>query len=136
MRKLDFLLIAVPFTLIAQSAIAQGNNAEICELNGTTQHENNECARARFAKVEAEMNRLYGVQMAYLSYEPRKGLLRASQRTWLEYRDKSCLYEYGPQEETGIIWPMQNFLCRAKLTEQRNEILKTYVECRYNGCPG
>lgn len=100
----------------------------------TTQLGLNQCAQAAFTKADAEMNRLYKQQTAHLEAD-RKKRFQASQRAWLGYRDTACLYETGPREESGSIWPMQNALCQAALTRQRNQILKAYVACRQEGCP-
>lgn len=70
-----------------------------------TQLELNQCAWTAFSKADAEMNRLYKQQMS----------------------------QTGPGEESGSIWPMQNVLCQANLTRQRNQILKDYVACRQDG---
>lgn len=99
-----------------------------------TQLDMNQCALAAFTKADAEMNRRYKQQMSHLDTDGKKRL-QASQRAWLQYRDSACLYETGPREESGSIWPMQNSLCQATLTRQRNEVLKTYLACRADGCP-
>ena len=93
----------------------------------------NQCAVAALTTADAEMNRLYREQMAYLDAQ-RSKRLQASQRAWLKYRDSTCLYENGPRAESGSIWPMQTALCQAKLTRQRNELLRAYVACRQDGC--
>lgn len=100
----------------------------------TNQVEMNQCAHAAFIRADAEMNRLYKQQMSHLDADGKKRL-QASQRAWLRYRDSACLYETGPHEQSGSIWPMQNALCQASHTRQRNQILKTYVACRQDGCP-
>lgn len=99
----------------------------------TTQLQMNQCAGAELAAADAEMNQLYRQQMAYVDAERRKRL-QASQRAWLKYRDSACLYETGPRAQAGSMWPMQTALCQAKLTRQRNELLKAYVACRQDGC--
>ena len=112
---------------------AQNQGGDTCQLDGS-QRELNNCAGSRLMEADAEMNRLYKEQMAHLSVAPKRRLL-ASQRAWLAYRDKACLYETGPLEESGSIWPMQDALCRESLTKQRIETLSKYLQCRQNGCP-
>lgn len=107
-------------------------DAGLCAA-ATTQLQMNQCAGAMLTTEDAEMNRLYREQMAYLGAERRKRL-QASQRAWLTYRDSTCLYENGPRAGSGSIWPMQTALCQAKLTRQRNALLKEYVACRQDGC--
>ena len=123
--------IVMAFTLAP--CFAQEKNAKDCPLDGN-QLELNECANERLLKADAEMNRLYTEQISHLN-KASGDRLRASQRAWLTYRDKACLYETRPPEESGSIWPMQNALCRELLTKQRNQLLKAYVSCRKNGCP-
>ena len=128
--KLTFLAIALVGAGIFSPALAQ-DTAECAAA--VTQLQMNQCARAVLTREDAEMNRLYGQQMAYLG-AARKKRLQASQRTWLKYRDRTCLYETGPRAASGSIWPMQTALCQAKLTRQRNDLLREYVACRQDGC--
>lgn len=86
------------------------------------------------ALADAEMNRLYKQQMSHLDPDGKKRL-QASQRAWPGYRNSACLYETGPREESGSIWPLQNALCQASFTRQRNQILHSYLACRQDGCP-
>jgi uncharacterized protein YecT (DUF1311 family) len=124
-------VLAAIFLLVPSLCLSQ-NQAD-CQLDGN-QRELNECAYSRLTKADAEMNRLYSSQLSHLGAAPKERF-RASQRAWILYRDKACHYEAGPREESGSIWSMQDSLCRESLTKQRNEVLKTYVECRQNGCP-
>jgi uncharacterized protein YecT (DUF1311 family) len=108
-------------------------DADDCDLDGS-QIEMNSCAGAWREKADAEMNRLFRIQISYLS-GPNKERLQTSQSAWLTYRDKACLYEAGLREESGSMWSMQASLCEHALTLQRVEVLKSYVECRAGGCP-
>ncbi|MBZ2209842.1 lysozyme inhibitor LprI family protein [Massilia soli] len=128
--KLRTLAFAIIGAAIMSSALARDDGA--CAA-AATQLALNRCALAALAKADAEMNRLYREQMAYLDAQ-RRQRLQASQRAWLKYRDSTCLYENGPRAESGSIWPMQAALCQAKLTRQRNELLRSYVACRQDGC--
>jgi uncharacterized protein YecT (DUF1311 family) len=125
------LLLALAGSLFVSSSSAQDKSA--CG-SAATQLEMNQCAHGEFTKADAELNRLYKQQMSHLDADGKKRL-QASQRAWLAYRDSACLYETGTREESGSIWPMQNSLCQATLTRQRNVILKAYVACRQDGCP-
>ena len=124
------LLLGVSVNFIS---FAQEPEAKTCELDGD-QHQLNMCSGERREQADMEMNTLYKEQIKYLRTAPKKRL-RDSQRSWIIYRDKTCHYESGPREESGSIWPMENNLCLEKLTKQRIEILKSYIECRANGCP-
>lgn len=104
-----------------------------CALDGN-QSELNACAAQRLRRADADMNRLYQTQINKSNAASRIRL-RDAQRAWIVYRDKTCLYETGPREASGSIWPMQDALCRASLTQQRSALLKSYVECTEGGCP-
>jgi uncharacterized protein YecT (DUF1311 family) len=110
------------------------NGSEMKCVEGGNQQQINFCASDAFIKADKEMNKLYKMQMAHLT-EPYKTRLRESQRAWVIFRDKACLYEAGPQEESGSIWPLEQYTCLEKHTTKRIADLKSYVECRANGCP-
>ena len=131
MNTVKSLAAALAAALALSPAAAQDSAA--CAA-AATQAALNQCADAAFKQADAEMNRLYRQQMAYLGGERGKRL-QASQRAWLKYRDSACLYETGPRAQSGSIWPMQTALCQAAFTRQRNEVLKGYVSCRQDGCP-
>lgn len=103
-----------------------------CDTN-TTQAEMNICSAARWQQADAELNRLYKLQMAWLSPESKERL-REAQRAWVVYRDKTCAYEAGPRDEGGTMWPLVNATCLEAMTKQRNLVLQSYVECRKSGC--
>lgn len=94
----------------------------------------NFCASADFHDADLEMNNLYTTQMTRLT-DPEKSRLRDSQRAWLVFRDKACLYEARARDESGSIWPLEHFACLTAHTKQRVEDLKGYVACTQNGCP-
>jgi len=131
--QVRLLISALAVASFTTSSFAQKHGPKECQLEGN-QLELNQCAYFKFMKADADMNRLYKEQMSHLSPEPKSSLI-ASQRAWLVYRDRTCLYETGPREGSGSIWPMLDALCREKLTTQRNSLLSSYVECRQNGCP-
>ena len=128
-----FLAFVLASAFLLAPSFAQSESVNGCQLDGN-QLELNECAYAKFMKADAEMNRLYAEQMSHVSADNKKRLL-ASQRAWLVYLDAACHYEIGPREESGSIWPMQNWLCRESLTRQRGQVFKAYVACRVGGCP-
>jgi uncharacterized protein YecT (DUF1311 family) len=124
-------MMLLALALAPMPAPAASDTAVPCQLDGN-QREMNECAQSRYMQADAEMSASYQAQMAYLGALARKRLL-ASQRAWLAYRDAACLYENGIRE--GSMWPMLDASCREALTTQRAQMLKSYVECRSNGCP-
>jgi uncharacterized protein YecT (DUF1311 family) len=67
------------------------------------------------AKVDAELNRVYGILLKRTDAKER-GLLVASEADWLAYRDKACAIE-GPG-------------CSTQLEEERIELLKSsWLDC-------
>jgi uncharacterized protein YecT (DUF1311 family) len=127
--------------LVARSACAD-QAEEIAELERTrvacvrdgNQTQLNFCAAADYYEVDLELNRIYSEQMRRLS-EPNRSRLREAQKAWIEFRDKACLYEAGPREESGSIWPLSHFGCLTAHTRQRMEDLKGYLSCTQDGCP-
>ena len=124
---------AVSMLMVAGFSMAAVKQAPECELDGS-QREMTACAAQRWDKVDAEMNRLYKQQMQRLT-PVGQDRLRQSQRAWMTYRDKVCLYEAGPRKESGSTWQMQHLLCEASVTQQRSELLKEYIACTEGGCP-
>jgi len=100
-----------------------------------TQLDMNFCAAASFKHVDDELNALYRRQVDRLRDAPSRARFRDAQRAWLVFRDKSCLYQAGPREESGSIWPLEHFGCMEYHTKQRILDMKEYLECTQNGCP-
>ena len=128
MKYLPVLLFVVPILCTA----GETGSAE-CELDGP-QMQMNACAYERYQKADAELNGLYKQQMARLG-EVNGKRLRDSQRAWIAYKDKACLYEAGPAEGSGSIWGLENYMCLVYFTKQRSEVLRRYIQCTQNGCP-
>lgn len=126
--------VGLVILMVFGSAHAAKPRQAECELDGS-QSQMNGCAAERLQVADAQMNQLYKQKLQSLNPK-NQDLLRQSQRAWITYRDKACLYEAGPRgAESGSIWPMQDMLCRVDLTRQRNEKLKQYVQCTEGGCP-
>ncbi|RJG05547.1 DUF1311 domain-containing protein [Noviherbaspirillum cavernae] len=84
----------------------------------------NFCARHRFDLADKELNSLFKQRRDRLDASGARERLRAAQRAWLAFRDKDCLYEAGPREESGSIWPLAYFSCMERHTRRRSEDLK------------
>jgi uncharacterized protein YecT (DUF1311 family) len=70
-----------------------------------TQLQLGQCAQADYYDADMEMSALYVRKMTRL-HEPAHSRLRDAQRSWILFRDKSCLYEAGAREESGTMWGM------------------------------
>lgn len=95
----------------------------------------NQCASKQFAALDAELNRQYKVQMAYLTTPAQKKALQDAQQKWIAFRDADCVYQVGKREEGGSIWPLEQAQCLSAQTKVRVEQLGAYVACRQEGCP-
>ena len=98
-----------------------------CEGN-ETQAGANACARYKFEKADAEMNRVYGRLMSELAGENDKDQqkLRQAQSLWLPYRDANCESEASIYEG-GSIRPAIYSHCLASMTEERTRRIKAFL---------
>lgn len=103
------------------------------ECSGYKQIELNACAGQKFEIADAELNRLYKLQMGYLKSDSAKTAFKNSQLAWIKFRDATCEYE-APYHQ-GSMWAMEINTCKAKHTIARVKDFESYVECRDNGCP-
>ena len=118
-----------------QIAHAAKDNGDFkCNPSGN-QAELNVCALEAFQKQDEELNRLYKQQMAKLETPEIIERFKKAQQSWIKFRDASCLYEIGPREDSGSIWPLLNLDCMTAFTEERVKRLQTYVSCTDDQCP-
>ncbi|MFJ7567662.1 lysozyme inhibitor LprI family protein [Herminiimonas sp. NPDC097707] len=114
------------------SAMAQ-EQAESLKDCDKTQSAMNMCARHRYDLADQALNRQYTQNMKTLQEAAGKQRLRDAQGAWLVFRDKDCLVETGPREESGSIWPLQHFSCLERHTVRRTKDLKSQA-CGMEGC--
>ncbi|WP_293776076.1 lysozyme inhibitor LprI family protein [uncultured Oxalicibacterium sp.] len=101
-----------------------------CERNQMTM---NLCAGHRYTEADRELNRQYKRTMAAQSGEQSRKRLRDAQRAWITFRDKDCLAENGPREQSGSIWPLLQATCLTQHTERRTQDLARQA-CGMEGC--
>lgn len=123
-------LLAASGSAIAQDQAVMQAALKDCDK---TQLAMNMCARHRYDLADQALNRQYRQNMKVLQETGDKQRLRDAQRAWLVFRDKDCLAETGPREESGSIWPLQHFSCLQKHTARRTEDLKTQT-CGMEAC--
>lgn len=104
-----------------------GSEAALAACKGTTQMELNECAGADFKRSDAAMNAAYAKLMKRIGPTAQDGL-KAAQRAWLSYRDKSCDLE-ALAVEGGSIQPLVRAECLSQLTAERTKMLNGYLTC-------
>ena len=92
------------------------------------------CEGNIYNSLDRRMNALYKEQMSRLEPDSQVAL-KASQRAWIIFRDKACLYENGPRRSDGNSWNVDQSFCLANYTRQRIDNLKSYLACTDNGCP-
>ncbi len=93
----------------------------------------NVCASYRFELADKALNEQYKQNLAALKEQAAQTRLREAQRAWIIFRDKDCLADTGPREESGSIWPLLHFSCLAKHATRRTEDLKVQA-CGMEGC--
>jgi uncharacterized protein YecT (DUF1311 family) len=92
--------------------------------------------------LNEEFSKLIALSKPSDSYYVHKGLpteverLRAAQRAWITYRDKSCEYESPlspPGVQGGSSEGEGRYLCLTEFTDARLRQLQHYVWCETNG---
>jgi uncharacterized protein YecT (DUF1311 family) len=120
---------------IALTGLARAEHALLKYECKGTQIEINHCAGTSWKLADDEMNALYRRKLDQLESRETRARLVTSQRAWLVFRDTTCLYEVGPREEPGTLWPLENFRCLEHHTRQRSRDLSDYLKCTMDGCP-
>ena len=128
-------LIACALFALSTSAIAQTQgllqeSLKDCDKN---QFAMNVCASYRFELADKALNAQYKQNLTAVKEGQSQTRLRETQRAWLVFRDKDCLADTGPREESGSIWPLLHFSCLEKHTTRRTEDLKVQA-CGMQGC--
>ncbi|KPB68781.1 lysozyme inhibitor LprI family protein [Pseudomonas cannabina] len=125
----------ISLTLLATFiALGVGCSAQAEDCN-TNQASMNKCAANELATLDADLNKQYKAQMAWLQTPEKKQALKDAQQKWIALRDADCLYQAGKPEDSGSIWPLVHSQCLAGQTRVRVKQLKAYVACREEGCP-
>lgn len=128
-------LIACALFAFSASALAEGQgllqeSLKDCDKNQLAM---NVCASYRFEQADKALNLQYKQNLTALRDAAAQTRLREAQRAWVTSRDKDCLAETGPREESGSIWPSAHFSCLEKHTTRRTEDLKVQA-CGMQGC--
>lgn len=108
-------------------ALGLASGAVAAECKGTTQAALNACAAADFKRSDGAMNAAYGTLMTRIGPKAQEAL-KAAQRAWLPYRDKTCDLE-ALAVEGGSMQPMVQSGCLARMSDERTRILSGYLAC-------
>ncbi len=99
-----------------------------CSKRANTQTEMHVCASEEAARVDAELNQVYGKLLSTAAKQPSTvAKIKAAENAWIAYRDAYIEAMYpadNKQAEYGSSYPMEVNLLRAKLTRQQVEALK------------
>lgn len=103
-----------------------------CFDKAVTQLESNACADKQYQVADAELNRVYKAVLAKYEKDPLFiEKLRAAQRAWLAFRDAEIAAKYPHAAEGnyyGSIFPMCDALYRERLTRERTEKLREWLD--------
>jgi uncharacterized protein YecT (DUF1311 family) len=115
-----------------QEAIEQ-EAIQDCDANQTNM---NLCSYRGYKALDDELNLLYKAQLERLKGTKDAKRLINAQKAWLKYIEADCLYQNGPREESGTIWPRDQNWCLSDHLRQRIKLLNLFLDCTDNGCPG
>jgi uncharacterized protein YecT (DUF1311 family) len=101
----------------------------------TTQMDLNKCAVDNLKSADKALNEAYQALVVKQDDAASKRRLTAAQRAWIAFRDRECVFEVGPQETGGTIWPMENSGCLEEITATRIRGLKQALSCTPLVCP-
>ena len=132
MRKL--LPVLAPLVLLWATSVLADDEIE-CNPDGT-QMEMNACASDDLQKADDELNDVYREAMAFARSEDAKtdpqsddesavAILKKAQREWIRKRDRTC---GEPTADGGSMQSTEIASCRAELTQQRTEELRSLLE--------
>ena len=101
-----------------------------------TQDEISACLADALKRADDTVYELYRGLMKKLGNADERARLREAQHAWSAFREKSCLYEVGPNDRTrGTRFPVEQTECLSKYTKQRVEQLQEYLKkCGDHGC--
>jgi len=131
MRRIFFIIgciISISFV-----GNTQANILECTEewINAPASTKARVCAVQELERLELEMNNLVKAIIAELRKCPKcseiqnESVFLKAQETWKQYRDTNCMLEY---HHSSIMTSL--YLCEARLTKNRIQVLKGYLSCQ------
>ncbi len=113
------IMLAISCLSLCSSALAQERDCS----RFSTQTDLSQCAYWNHQKIEAELTVVYRQVMSALS-EEEKVLLRASQRAWITYKDKTCEFD-GAGRRGGSMQGMVISMCLTAIIRERVKFLNS-----------
>ncbi len=124
MKRL-FIAVLLFMALLA-AASAQKNAPQVSCSDPQTQYEMNVCADRKFKAADAELNRVYN-RLAAKQDEGARAKLKATEASWLRYRDDNCDYE-ASLYEGGSMKPAIYSSCMERMTRARTAELREQIK--------
>ena len=126
MRRTALSLLLFPILLSAVGAKTQKERQiHPCEERGS-QAEASGCAHQEYVAADAELNKVYNRLAAKLDAEDR-ALLKASELSWIKYRDSNCEFE-SSRYKGGTMRPMIESFCLTRVTKARTAELREELD--------
>lgn len=126
-----FLLIALCSIPCGSQSSELSKQGKECFDKAEAQNSMNACASEEAARVDAELNRVYGILLSKAAGDQNAlKAIKAAERAWVAYRDAYMEAMYpdpDKQASYGSIFPMEYDLLRAKLTRQQIEALRELI---------
>ena len=127
MKQTPAALLLFPVFLVG-AASAQKPAVQVSCSDPQTQYEMNVCADRKFKAADAELNRVYNLLASKLE-EKARAKLKATEVSWLKYRDDNCDYE-SSLYEGGSMRPAVYSSCMERMTKARAAELRGQIEER------
>lgn len=128
--SLGVIITLSGFSTVISSSLAEPSfqiaQAVQCREDGSML-EMRKCAQDKYVKADKDLNQTYQRLMANLNNDSaRKQRLISAQRSWIEFRDKSCNYE-ASEALGGSLESLLLTQCLTRVTEQRTADFKQYI---------
>lgn len=102
--------------------------------NPQTQIEMSSCGRRAALEADKALNNAYNKKMKSLKEKVNQDNLKSSQLAWINYRDKTCIYEAGSEAfRASVVLVVEH--CLTRVIKARTEEINAFLKCTDNGCP-
>lgn len=116
---------------IAQAPVDQPSSLPTSCTSAQTQAEMTTCAGQQAELEDEQLNKVYQQLKSELTNSQREELLIDAQLAWINFRDANCTFSKS-KYEGGSIAPMDYSSCIARMTKQRTDELRTFLDTETN----